>query len=1020
MADGSVKIEVGLNIGKAEKDLAKLKEKINKAENELNSNSARKTELEKQIAQVGAQADEAKKKVIELKDQLNNTRSREEKASIRAQLAEATEEQRILTRESDRLNDEYVKVSSNLEKGKASITEMKEQAGEMARQIEASRPGEAIAKSLDNAKKSLTRFLKYAIGIRSVYILFQRLKGAIKSAVQEYAEYDKELKYNLALMSATRKAIQVTNGAALASAFNAILPIVQKIANWTLEAANNAAKFIAILSGKSSYKRAVVNTAEVAASLEEAEEDTEDTAEAADDVADGFKEVKKQVLGFDELNILDTETDTDTEKNGKDAKEKIKEAEKAALDGIDVIEEKIDEYDTSNIARIARFIRDHLDEIKTAALGIGAAIGTWKLGKLLERITGLSVATKDLLGAAIGIGGSIVYIRGFFDAWENGLDNGNLTEMILGATAAITGFGLAFGAVGAGIASLVTGLGFAAIGFKEWAETGEMTEKILAAINAGIGLIGISLSLLTGSWIPLAIAAIGMLLFNLPEVLSGLSDFFYSLGFENLGEWFKGMSEKAEDARDWLRINVVEPVCKYITDAFNEWNTGEHRGEYKDSASWFICGVLGLPTDDEWKQWGINAVNWLGEGFFDLAEVLHEVIGGPLEKLIEEDIPETLEWFKDMGKIVLGHIGEGFVGITDWLHEHIGKPIQDFVEGIIPDRFRTMREKVTFEGEESGKETTDSYAEGIKNGQDPGSALESTIGNTVLTFFSGLFNRGKDGGKNTADGFAKGIEENSAASEEEAKKMGTAAVEALSEALDAHSPSKKTEEQGKNAVDGFKNAIESGTPTVIQAAHSMMEQLIREYSDGIEQLKQVMDFTWSLPRPSIPTIGYNIKTVNYGDGQSVSIPEFFVDWYAKGGVFDYPQLIGVGEAGKEAVVPLEKNTEWINIVADGLMNRLTQSKFVNDLAAAFASTPRPAMAGGGIVPPNAVGGAGISQESMQQAIERGVYNAIMALGGMPKSRGSMTLDVNGREFARAIYSDFQAVGNEHGMSLIES
>lgn len=35
-------------------------------------------------------------------------------------------------------------------------------------------------------------------------------------------------------------------------------------------------------------------------------------------------------------------------------------------------------------------------------------------------------------------------------------------------------------------------------------------------------------------------------------------------------------------------------------------------------------------------------------------------------------------------------------------------------------------------------------------------------------------------------------------------------------------------------------------------------------------------------------------------------PEWDVDWYAKGGIFNNPSLIGVGEAGAEAVVPLDK------------------------------------------------------------------------------------------------------------------
>ena len=40
------------------------------------------------------------------------------------------------------------------------------------------------------------------------------------------------------------------------------------------------------------------------------------------------------------------------------------------------------------------------------------------------------------------------------------------------------------------------------------------------------------------------------------------------------------------------------------------------------------------------------------------------------------------------------------------------------------------------------------------------------------------------------------------------------------------------------------------------------------------------------------------------DPESGSVPSVAVDWYAKGGVFSSASVIGVGEAGPEAVVPL--------------------------------------------------------------------------------------------------------------------
>jgi hypothetical protein len=44
----------------------------------------------------------------------------------------------------------------------------------------------------------------------------------------------------------------------------------------------------------------------------------------------------------------------------------------------------------------------------------------------------------------------------------------------------------------------------------------------------------------------------------------------------------------------------------------------------------------------------------------------------------------------------------------------------------------------------------------------------------------------------------------------------------------------------------------------------------------------------------------------WGLGGKGSLPHWSVDWYAKGGIFNSPSVIGVGEAGSEAVIPLDK------------------------------------------------------------------------------------------------------------------
>ena len=70
------------------------------------------------------------------------------------------------------------------------------------------------------------------------------------------------------------------------------------------------------------------------------------------------------------------------------------------------------------------------------------------------------------------------------------------------------------------------------------------------------------------------------------------------------------------------------------------------------------------------------------------------------------------------------------------------------------------------------------------------------------------------------------------------------------------------------------------------------------------------------------------------------VPHLAVDWYAKGGIFDSPSIIGVGEAGPEAVVPLDRLWSYLDTIAanggGGTVINVygSDNMSVNDLAAA--------------------------------------------------------------------------------------
>lgn len=202
--------------------------------------------------------------------------------------------------------------------------------------------------------------------------------------------------------------------------------------------------------------------------------------------------------------------------------------------------------------------------------------------------------------------------------------------------------------------------------------------------------------------------------------------------------------------------------------------------------------------------------------------------------------------------------------------------------------------------------------------------------------------------------------------------------------------------RGKESIgNGFQNLV-SSIKTAGQHIFDGMTWPFQKAYDWItgfiDKLKKKLNFSWSIPRPKLPHVTFKWDRLKVGDWLNIPIPKFSVDWYAKGGVFDRASLIGVGENGKEAVVPLEKNTGWI-------------SKVASKLAAQMA------------------GGSGLlGGEALIEGIHDAVYEAMMAVMGMQGRSGShkTVVSVNGREFYRATWDDYKAVARERGVSLINT
>jgi phage-related protein len=124
----------------------------------------------------------------------------------------------------------------------------------------------------------------------------------------------------------------------------------------------------------------------------------------------------------------------------------------------------------------------------------------------------------------------------------------------------------------------------------------------------------------------------------------------------------------------------------------------------------------------------------------------------------------------------------------------------------------------------------------------------------------------------------------------------------------------------KDTVLNIFNDIKSGITDKIDSAREKIAGIV-------DRIKNLFNFSWSLPAPKLPHITWSWTAI----GGIVSIPSFGIDWYAKGGVFDSATLIGIGEKGKEAALPLNDTT--YGEIARGINGHIGGDSVIDELQA---------------------------------------------------------------------------------------
>lgn len=128
----------------------------------------------------------------------------------------------------------------------------------------------------------------------------------------------------------------------------------------------------------------------------------------------------------------------------------------------------------------------------------------------------------------------------------------------------------------------------------------------------------------------------------------------------------------------------------------------------------------------------------------------------------------------------------------------------------------------------------------------------------------------------------------------------------------------------QTAVNAIKNLINNCRPKFPSVKAPNLGDALQAVRNTVQKIKNLVNGAkLSLPKISFPHINlphFSVKggSAPWGIGGKGSMPKFSVSWYAKGGVFDSPTIIGVGEgSSSEAVLPL--NAGVYRQIARGIM-----------------------------------------------------------------------------------------------------
>lgn len=450
-------------------------------------------DLEKQAG--GDYTPETKGKMSSLQNELSQSENLIEKLRAKAEqlkksLSEAklnpsqSEEAQELAKKLDLATDKMQRLKNEAESTKGKMTEagVSGEKSFSGLKQSAQKASSGIFQKMSATMKRLKNIILGALVFNAVSQGFTKLR--------EYMSYVIKTNSQLTFSLAKVKGNLLT---AFQHIFSAVTPALQSMINWLAKATAQIAAFISAIFGQT-YKQSQV------------------AAERLNNQVDNLKEESKKaanaVMGFDELNIISKQKDSDVSGIKPDFSMDVdtSKTEKAGQDlrkwlGL-----------TKDIHSVSDLLNTRLGAILEVVGAIGVAMLGWKIAsKIFNDIETLNQAMSALkagnivLGITLSIVGIALETAGIIDTIKNGLNEINFAEILAGATGIVIGgaqIGAALGSsvIGGSIGAVVAGVPMMITGLYDSLSNG------ITALNATLTTLG---STLAGAGIGAIIGSLG-------------------------------------------------------------------------------------------------------------------------------------------------------------------------------------------------------------------------------------------------------------------------------------------------------------------------------------------------------------------------------------------------------------------------------------------------------------------------------------------------------------------------------